>query len=344
MTGGARLPLGKRIAFSLLVTVGFLVLAAVAGEIILRVKGEKPWEPVPRVAPVIEPGGSLFAPEAARGYALLPGRFTVKQRLVTWHVTNAAADHRLTRPAGGGAAGADAVWIFGDSYTYGWGVEDDETYAWRLQAARPDLDVLNFGIGGYSTLQSLLELDAALAAGGRPKLVILGYSSFHDGRNAMLRGNRKAWVPWLSRFPRVPVAWLEDGKLRHDLVPVVYHEWPLQRASALVNFLEEKYDKAQVLTSHAQAVSEALIAEMAARCRAAGVDFLLLGVHRSDRTAQVLAWARAQGIRTLDVSVDQTLPEYAVPGDGHPSAKAHAEFAAKIVPELPAKPAQGGGG
>jgi hypothetical protein len=54
----------------------------------------------------------------------------------------------------------------------------------------------------------------------------------------------------------------------------------------------------------------------------------------------MLQWATSQGIQSLDISVDQSIPENVVPGDGHPSAKANVHFAAKIETILPTREAR----
>ncbi|MCO5169441.1 MAG: SGNH/GDSL hydrolase family protein [Planctomycetes bacterium] len=55
-----------------------------------------------------------------------------------------------TKPAGGAR-----VLAIGDSFTYGIGVQEEETYAARLEALEPRLQVINAGVQGYGTTQAL---------------------------------------------------------------------------------------------------------------------------------------------------------------------------------------------
>src|SRR5262249_31083409 len=152
----------------------------------------------------------------------------------------------------------------------------------------------------------LIELEEALAGGARPpKTAILAYASYHDGRNALLRGNRKTWIPYVSRYPEFPKAWLDGDTLRYGLVKLEYTPWPLEEQSALVNFLEEKFNKLTVLTSGASGVSKAVIKRFADVCKQHGIDFVLANIAQSSRGSAMLAWAAAQGYRTVDISVDQ---------------------------------------
>ena len=339
MTDVATRPLSrwKEWAFRVALAIVFVV-CAVAEEVTLRLKGRRPWNPeAGKLDQHVEgPAGALFALHPTLAYALQPGTFTVKQRLVTWTATNLDAMHRTTRPGDAPTATGDEIWIFGDSNSYGWGINDDQTYSWLIQKKHPELGITNFAIGGYSTLQSLIQIDDALSGGAKPpKLAVLAYASYHDGRNALLRGNRKFWIPYMSRHPVFPRAWLDNGELRYGLEKLEYTAWPLQTHSALVNFLEETYNEVLVLTSHAADVSRALIGRFRDRCRDSGVEFVLAGISKDARTAAMLAWAREQGMKTIDISVDQSNPENVVPGDGHPGVKAHAIYASRLEEILP---------
>src|SRR5262249_39531486 len=72
--------------------------------------------------------------------------------------------------------------VVGDSLTLGWGVDDDQTYAARLEQllhkAFPgrDLDVVNLGVGGYDTRQEVTLL-ARNVARLEPDLVLVGFYS-----------------------------------------------------------------------------------------------------------------------------------------------------------------------
>ena len=43
--------------------------------------------------------------------------------------------------------------LLGDSFAFGWGVEENETFAELLNRARPDWQILNLGVSGFGTLQ-----------------------------------------------------------------------------------------------------------------------------------------------------------------------------------------------
>lgn len=48
------------------------------------------------------------------------------------------------------------VLVLGDSYVWGYGVNNDEVFTERLRQAKPEWEVVNLGVSGYSTDQELL--------------------------------------------------------------------------------------------------------------------------------------------------------------------------------------------
>src|SRR5207247_7757156 len=130
----------------------------------------------------------------------------------------------------------------GCSFTFGWAVSDDETWAWRLQALRPDLDVRNRGTAAYSTFQSLLLLARVLAAGEHPTRVLFGYITDQATRNVA----EPHWLLLLNAFSRrgpiaLPYCTLdrEHRLVRHPTES--YPSWPLARWSAAIAFLEWRW-------------------------------------------------------------------------------------------------------
>lgn len=84
-------------------------------------------------------------------------------------------------------AGVFRIAFFGDSFTFGEGVGDDETFVHHVgrllePAAGPALEVLNFGIHGYGHDQMLLYLRETLPL-YQPDVVVLGYVSDDSLRN-----------------------------------------------------------------------------------------------------------------------------------------------------------------
>jgi hypothetical protein len=73
--------------------------------------------------------------------------------------------------------------MVGDSYTFGWGVNDDETFASQLDdllKKESDVREVNLGVGGYGTLASAIRLDRWLSANENPVRAIVVIHSSND--------------------------------------------------------------------------------------------------------------------------------------------------------------------
>ncbi|MBI4859470.1 MAG: SGNH/GDSL hydrolase family protein [Candidatus Riflebacteria bacterium] len=70
--------------------------------------------------------------------------------------------------------GTVRIAAFGDSYTFGDGVDDEQTWTAQLGLARPGLEVLNFGVQAYGMDQSWLRYREEGAARG-PHIVLIAF-------------------------------------------------------------------------------------------------------------------------------------------------------------------------
>lgn len=83
------------------------------------------------------------------------------------------------------AADRRRVVVLGDSIAFGLYVGDGETYAARLAARRPDLEVANLAVQGYGPGQSLLRLER-LGLALEPDVVVLALCLGNDFADAIL--------------------------------------------------------------------------------------------------------------------------------------------------------------
>ncbi|MEZ6004948.1 MAG: GDSL-type esterase/lipase family protein [Planctomycetota bacterium] len=136
----------------------------------------------------------------------------------------------------GFAADAPKVAVLGDSFTWGWGVEQGEVYTDQLQQQLGTrAEVRNFGINAYGTGQQL-ELYREFVAPWKPDVVVLAVftNDFHD--NVDEKGGRR---PFYS---------MEDGRLTLNNVPVrraiAGRSRDLSRFSVAISYLHFHVDQA----------------------------------------------------------------------------------------------------
>lgn len=89
---------------------------------------------------------------SAAGWTYAPGIYTLVRNTVTM------LDDGTRLVPDTNASAAKTLVFVGDSITFGYGVDDDETFANRIALALPDVHVYNTGITGYNSTNVLREV------------------------------------------------------------------------------------------------------------------------------------------------------------------------------------------
>jgi len=190
---------GRRASALVNLTLALAGIAIALGvlEVALRVLG------VERASYHAIGGFTIYDPEL--GWRLAPARETVfKGAHFTVRVSHNADGLRDRPYSREREPGRRRVLVLGDSFVWCWGVELEQCFTERLEAALGDTDVINTGVPGYSTAQELLFYERE-GRRYRPDLVLLVIVPNDVVEN--LRG-------WGPRFR------LEGGRLVTTNVPV----------------------------------------------------------------------------------------------------------------------------
>ena len=330
----------KKILFLVICYLFLALLLFVGVELILRLKGYRPWRPE-EVRMQVSPGGTFFVKHPTLGYSHIPGKFTVTLATgYSFNVTHLPNTLRITHPLDSydGARKKEEIWIFGCSFTHGWSLNDEETYPWLLQERFPAYEVVNFGVSAYGTIHSLIQFRNELEM-RRPKVAVLAYASFHDGRNTFLRSRRKNLARWnkLGLLDQPYARMVGEANLRYSMAKVEYAEFPLMRYLALAHFIEVTYNRLENKLYRSHAVSEALVKDMARLAKKHDVKFVVAGISKAHNTLAMLYFAQENGIPSVDIAVEPLAEHTNLPHDGHPSAIANKKYADKLEAYLKAE-------
>jgi len=232
----------------------------------------------------------------------------------------------------------DTVSFFGCSFTFGHGISDHQTFAWKLQDKHPSLDLKNYATSGYGTYGSLLRLQETLPQIKKPRTIIYGFMQNHEIRNVAPN-----W--WLSNLiiPAPFVSVSADG----NLIPLMtkkFKPFPWRHQSAVMLRLEAAYKQFlspdQSIDPKIMAlVTTKLVQEMHALSTRASAEFYMVILDAKTKTTQFYV----DKLTSLGINVvDCTHPDFAmintsattgyvmnrnlikaakltVPGDGHPN-------------------------
>ncbi len=216
------------------------VAAALGGlEIALRVATPPP-------APDAPPG--LYVPEPGLGHLHAPGVDLV-QRGLDFEVGVRTNSLGLRDPERGRRRlGVFRILSLGDSYAFGYGVEQDETYAAALERelGTRRFEVINAGVSGYGTVSEARLLDR-LAPALAPDLVLLAFFTGNDLVNNLRESGRMRPAPessalgWLwSRSRLLRFAWTRVENLELKLRGAESLEVTRESLDALIEDCRER--------------------------------------------------------------------------------------------------------
>jgi hypothetical protein len=233
----------------------------------------------------------------------------------------------------------------GDSWSQAYGVRDEDSFGWLLQAKFPSLRVENFGTGGYGVLQSWMMLKRYFEQknNGRTKLVILAFTPYMNDRNmpsvervSSLRtsGNNVFFPPFVERHTK--------GKYEVT-APYTSFPWPLEQHLAVLNLLHEAVLKASLwqrqVDTFSSEVSLYYIARMRALAKKHKASFLFVWLLKGSIYDEFQTELHRDKIPSIDCEHPKGYPaELQVGGKGHPNPEYHryvADCIARYIAENP---------
>lgn len=212
------------------------------------------------------------------------------------------------------------ILFLGSSFTFGYGVAEDETYPYLLgTSAWKEWEVVDEAVSGWGTVHAYMLLEQELAGPDPPTLVLYNSIPDHICRNYL----RPRWLEMLDRSKRShPHFELQDGK------PV------FQGLATLADAVQDEH----VLRRKEVALTEAFILGMNQNAAAKGVRFVVVLLpQRFDVACGPVAWPPSlirsltdHGVALLDLSelaADMTWLEH----DAHPDPAGHRLLAQAIA-------------
>jgi len=343
--------LRRRRLLDLLVVLGTLVLLVPVAELVVRAVAPQTLPSQEMIRSFVLEG--MYEIDEDAGYRLTP---EFSGRLVrAGHVTNFSTNSLGLRGDEPGPKSGPRILALGDSFTWGWGVDQGEDWVHRLQeelARRSDLDEVetwNGGVNGYGT-ESALALLRRVGPELQPDLVLAGFfaNDYTDNligarntytvRNGYLFdefSHRHLQESFLAReshlYRLLQVAW-ETVRVRH--LGGVPHQRPVRNFSAddfakgadlSEKWLREMHDESERLGARFAVVW--LPADVYALARRRAEDIPL----RADLQQRVAD----AGIPSMDllpvVTSEQRIAGLYLANDGHFSPRGHRVAARAIA-------------
>ena len=232
---------------------------------------------------------------------------------------------------------AGDIVFLGGSFTQGWQIDDSNTFAWKIQEALPNFNILNYGTIGYGTYQSLLVLEGLLPRLKLARVVVYGFISHHEFRNVAdpdyLRGLKQ-----YSRQGAVAVPFVtlnhHDQVVRHE--PEDFPILPFSEYSAIINLIGKVYVDLSQRNRVRQktAVTEKLLLQMAEISRKHGARYFVVLLDGDKRVlSHYKEFLEQSRIEFIDCAFPLSSKDR-VAGRGHPNEAINARYADCILARL----------
>jgi hypothetical protein len=321
-----------------------LVLIFPCFELALRILGAEPYIQQDYVIKSIP--AHPFLGDSLLGISLNTGSYKIEiNNKIKFRATHDSSGYRKTY-RNDSITGAKNIVSLGCSFTYGYGVNDNETFTYLLQKNNPKFSFTNMGIIGYGTVQSYLQLKKIIYSGDIPDVILLNFSSYHLERNPMIASYRRALKIGFSnslstekeimRNSRFPFSYSTKGvELEYIRWQDLYSDWKGRGHFATINYIQTAWDKLEISNLDLNSISTTIIAEMNELCTDNGIDFYAVML---DKGPSISLKLRNVGVKLIEVGLDFSDTTVTnLPFDMHPNNKGHEQIFEAINNQLSLK-------
>jgi hypothetical protein len=231
-----------------------------------------------------------------------------------------------------------AVICMGCSFTFGLGVNDDQTMPWQLALQRPDLRVYNYGVAGYGPQHILEWFKTPIEKEIPQKKVAVVYTLIQEHLS------RAVGTPQLVRWFAGPFPWYEvDESTGHPVRKGVFNDRKTKPTNSGLKILDAVADyRGESLTSEDAKLMAAIIdearQEFEKKFESDGFYVVVYPGKQTNLTLEVAKILKERGAKILeyrDMLGKAGKGGWYIEGDGHPNPALHAKIAEQIGKDLP---------
>jgi len=249
--------------------------------------------------------------------------------------------HRRVTPVEGPEQRHKFLLFFGDSFTFGEGVQDDETLPYYVAQSAPEYQPYNYGLSGYGPQEMLAKLQSDDLAHEVTETEGIAIYTFIDAHVERAIGSMYIYNAWGNRMPYYTIDWQGNLVRRGNfttgrpLLSILY--------LALGQSEIAKYYHVNIpprLTDRHYAFTARVIAEARDTFRAkfnSDEFYVVIYPDEGDYAEDIIPHFEQLGLKYLnyDERIKLSSEEgLSIAGDGHPTGKAHQMVAKWIVEDL----------
>ena len=288
----------------------------------------------------------FFRPDELLGYTVKPNAqvTSIKKsdEIIIYDVIYSIDEfHRRVTPVENPEERSKFLLFFGDSFTFGEGVADDETLPYYVAQSAIDYQPYNYGLSGYGPQQMLAKLQSDDLSREVPETEGITIYVFIDGHVERALGSMYVYNAWGDQMPYYTLDW-QDNLVRRGnfttgrpLISALY--------STLAQSEIAKYYNVNIpprLADRHYSFAARVIAEArdVFKAKFNSDDFyVVIYPDEGDYAEDIIPYFERLGLKYLnyDERIKLSSEEgLSIAGDGHPTGKAHQMVAEWIVEDL----------
>jgi hypothetical protein len=248
------------------------------------------------------------------------------------YFANCNENGRLTALVEDINANKKKIYFYGCSFTFGHGLPDSLTFAWKLQKILPDDKVFNFGYEGYGVSQFYAQALQHIKS-NPPEIMIINYANFQNGRNMLFRNSRRNAFYYqtdktILNQIRFPVLMVEQHKIKMEYIKFRYrYPFPFVTKLASFNFIDVMVSNAIDNLKKPNKITIEAFKDIDKQCKAKGITLIINGIVDDKATKQTLMKLSQSNIITSNIFVDLNDENLLLEDHFHPNELANSKLA-----------------
>lgn len=317
-----------------------LILTPICFEIALRIVGADPF--IQQDYEITSVPENPFLGDDSLGIVLNSGTYNItlnkKHTFTATHTNNQLRKVYFTNSTD---SILPKIAVLGCSFTYGYGVNDDEHFTSILQKKHPKNKFTNYGVIGYGTTHSYIQLKKLEQEKTLPKVIVLNFATDHFNRNVLTNSYRRALkigfnrslksAQKLMKEAKYPITLNTNLEISYEKWNEMYKDWNGRSTFSSINWVQTMIDQLEDNQKKPIEVSFALIKEMDAICKKNNVQFLVSLLDKNESSETLKTMLQKDNIQFLEIGFNfdnKELTNY--PYDNHPNKLGHIFIAKKI--------------
>lgn len=301
-------------------------------ETCFRLFGEKPFNPAVTIEK-ITPSNPIVV-DSLVGYSLLPGKYTFHYKNgYSFDAThNKFGERMISKDTS--YQGLPKIAVYGDSNFYGFGLNDNQTWTYKLQQENRKIKVINHSIFGYSLFLNYLKYKKNLESGEAPIVAVFLIAAYVFGRQTMNASARKNFMvnQKVANIYLYPFLEIVKGKLSVNKKPLKSNLINvLSRYSSFSNFVETRVNFILDERIDYKKISNSVIDSIVLISKKNKVEPVFALMYHDEATKVIEEKLNQLKCKSVYMEYDLTNQKYSLlPFDNHPNAYTNTLYFAKI--------------